>query len=430
MYENFGFTDNIFNTKPLKLCETDLEKFIGRVKDIKNFMVDISSADSAVIIVTGHRGVGKTSFVNIMEYAVGFNKPFIHQHIKVDIPNLIPCYHKIQLEPNEEMKSILSKSISSLLFSTQQFSEEKQLKLPKKITELIKWMSEVTVFTKSTGQLTIGGFGGAISRSKSYKSISEIPVNVLQKLICQIVEEAKDFFKVDGIFLNINNIDILDENNFFDLFNQLRDYLFNIKGLWSIVIGQPGLYSSLYQQATRVAEIISGQATELDPLSEEDIIAVLNIRRKIYAKDLKKIPPLPIEEGFIRKIYKSSDGEIRTVLKACDDIVQSTFKTNPNIKIIKDEMGKSILQNILEQQLSLENLKSKDKEIIETIFKKGALRPRDYRELKLKSAVDFTNKTSRLLTRNLLKKEVRGNTANYKVTGIIHLAKYAQVDFG
>ena len=429
MYENFGFTENIFNTKPLELCEADLKKFIGRVKDIKNFMVDISSVDSAVVIVTGHRGVGKTSFVNIMEYAVGFDRPFLHQHIKVNIPHLIPCYHKIQLEPDEGVKSILSKSISSLLFSIQQFAEEKKIKLPKKITELIKWMSEVAV-TKSTGQLTIGGFGGSVSSSKSYKNISEIPANVLQELIRQTIEEAKTFFKVDGIFLNINNVDILEEKKFCDIFNQLRDYLFNIKGLWSVVIGQPGLYSSLYQQAARVAEVISGQATELNPLSEEDIIAVLNIRRKIYTKNLKKIlPPLPIEEDFIRRIYKNSDGEIRTVLKACDDIVRFAFKNNPNIKIIKDEVGTPILKNILKQQLSLESLKLKDREIIETIFKKGSLRPRDYKTLKLKSAVDFTNKTSRLITKHLLKKEVQGNTTNYKVTGIIHLAKYVKIDF-
>ena len=429
MYDNFGFKDNIFNTKALDLCEADLNKFIGRVKDIKSFIVDISSVDSAVVIVTGHRGVGKTSFVNVMEYSVGLSRSFLHRHIDVNIPQIIPCYHKIQIEPNEKVKSILSKSMSSLLFSIQQFSEEKKLKLPKKIKELTRWVSELSVFTKSTGQLTLGGFGGSVSHSKSYKNISEIPTNVLQELIRQIIEEIKKSFKVDGIFLNINNIDILEEKNFCDIFNQLRDYLFNIKGLWSVVIGQPGLYSSLYQQAARVAEVISGQATELNPLSEEDIIAVLNIRRKIYAKNSKKIPPLPIEEDFIRKIYKNSDGEIRTVLKACDDIVRFAFKNNPNIRGVKEESGKVILKNILEQQLSLENLKLKDKEIIERIFKKGNLRPRDYKELKLKSAVDFTNKTSRLLTKNLLKKEVRGNTANYKVTGVIHLAKYAKVDF-
>ena len=111
MYENFGFTENIFNTQPLNLHKEDLKKFVGRVQDIKGFSVDISSTDSAVVVVTGHRGVGKTSFVNIMEYAVGFDRSFLRKHIKVDIPRLVPCYHKIQLESGEGIKGILSKSL-------------------------------------------------------------------------------------------------------------------------------------------------------------------------------------------------------------------------------------------------------------------------------------------------------------------------------
>ena len=429
MYENFGFKENIFSTKPLNLCKEDLEKFIGRVQDIKNFSVDISSTDSAVIVVTGHRGVGKTSFVNIMEYAVGFNKAFLNKHIQVDIPNLIPCYHKIQLEPDEEIKSVLIKSLSSLLFSINQFAEVKNIKakVPKEVKDLTKWISEFVLST-TTGQLSVAGFGGGLSHSKQHKNISEISANVLQDKINQIVELTKNAFKVKGIFLNINNVDILEEKKFCDTFNQLRDYLFNINGLWNIIIGQPGLYSSLYQQATRVAEVISGQETKLDPLSEEDIIAVLKNRRKIYSKNQRKLSDLPIEEDFIREIYKNSDGEIRQVFKTCDDIVRSVFKTNPNVSIIKPEIGRPILKNILEQQLSLDNLKAKDREIIGEIFKAGSLRPRDYERLKLKSAVDFTNKTSPLLLKNFLKKEVKGNVANYKVTGVIHLAKYAGVD--
>ena len=76
MYEVFGFKDNIFNTKPLNLCQEDLGKFIGRVQDIKDFAVNISSTEIAVVVVARPRGVGKTSFVNIMEYAATFNKDF------------------------------------------------------------------------------------------------------------------------------------------------------------------------------------------------------------------------------------------------------------------------------------------------------------------------------------------------------------------
>ena len=428
MYENFGFKENIFNTRPLNLCKEDLEKFVGRVQDIKGFSIDISSTDSAVIVVTGHRGVGKTSFVNVMEYAVAFNQEFL-QHIKVSIPNLIPCYHKIQLEPDEEVKSILVKSLSSLLFSIKQFAEEKKLKskIPIEIKELTKWVSELALAT-TTGQLTLAGFGGGMSRSKHYKNISDISTNVLQDKINQVITLARSCFGMDGIFLNINNIDILEEKKFCELFNQLRDYLFHIKGLWNIVIGQPGLYSSLYQQATRVAEVISGQETKLEPLSEEDIITVLKRRQKIYSKNPKKPSNLPIEEEFIREIYKNSDGEIRQVFKTCDDIVRSVFRKNPNIMVIKAEVGRPVLKNILEQQLSLDNLKPKDRKIIRTILNRGSFRPRDYKELSLKSSVEFTNRARALISKNFLKKEVKGNVANYKITGAIHLAKYSGVD--
>ena len=428
MYENFGFIGNIFNTKPLNLCKEDLEKFVGRVQNIKGFTIDISSIDSAVIVVTGHRGVGKTSFVNVMEYAIAFNKEFL-SHTKVNIPNLIPCYHKIQLEPDDEVKSILVKSLSSLLFSIKQFAEEKKLKskIPIEIKELTKWMSELALST-TTGQLTVAGFGGGMSRSKQYKNISEISTNVLQDKINQVVTLATNRFNMDGIFLNINNIDILEEKKFCELFNQLRDYLFNIKGLWNIIIGQPGLYSSLYQQATRVAEVISGQETKLEPLSEEDIITVLKKRQKIYSKNPKKLSNLPIEEKFIREIYRNSDGEIRQVFKTCDDIVRSVFRKNPNIMIIKSEVGRPVLKSILEQQLSLDNLKPKDREIIRTILSRGSFRPKDYRQLNLKSSVEFTNRARTLISKNFLKKEVKGNVANYKITGAIHLAKYSGVD--
>lgn len=429
MYEHFGFKDNIFNTKPLDLCQEDLQKFIGRVQDIKNFLVDVSSTDSAALLITGHRGVGKTSFINVMEYAIGFNESFLSKYIKINIPNLIPCYYKIQLEPKEEIKSILAKSLSSLLFSIKKYAAEKGLssKIPKEVKELSDWASELSSSITKTDQLQLGGFGGGLSRSKQYKNLSEVSANVLQEKIKKILLEVKENFKVDGVFLNINNVDIIEEKFFCDIFNQLRDYLLDAKGLWTVIIGQPGIYSSLYQQAARVAEIISGQETKLDPLSEEDIIAVLKNRRRIYSKNSKKLSSLPIEEEFIREIYRNSEGEIRQVFKACDDVVRSVFKINPHVGVIKAEEGRAVLKNILEQQLSLENLKNKDREIIREIFNIGFLRPKDYKKLNLKSAVDFTNKARPLLVKNFLKKEVKGNTAKYKATGIIHLAKYTGV---
>lgn len=292
---------------------------------------------------------------------------------------------------------------------------------------MTKWISDVTSATMRYQSLTFAGFGAGMSKTAQHKNLSEVPKNVLQDKIIQIVKLVKKSFNVDGILLNINNIDILEEKRTCEIFNQLRDYLFDIPGLWNIIIGPPGLYSSLYQQATRVAEILSGQETKLDPLSEEDVIAVLKNRQKLYSKNPKKLSILPIEQDFIRELYKNSDGEIRTVFKVCDDIVRLMFKDNPNTRILKPERGLLFLKYILENQLALNHLKSKERQIIRDILKQGSLRPKDYKQLKLKSAVEFTNRTRPLLLKNLLKKEVKGNVANYKVTGVIHLAKYSNI---
>ena len=97
------------------------------------------------------------------------------------------------------------------------------------------------------------------------------------------------------------------------------------------------------------------------------------------------------------------------------------------IRMITEPAGKPVLKSILAQQLSLDSLKSKDRQILRDSLSEGALRPKDYKKLKLKSAVDFTNKTRPLVSKKLLKKEVKGNTAKYMVTGVVRLAKYAGV---
>ena len=218
MYGNFGFTTNIFNTDPLSLNKEDLKRFVGRVQDIKSFAVDISSTNSAVIVVTGHRGVGKTSFVNVMEYAIGFERAFFGKYIKVDMPKLIPCYYKIQIEPDETINSILTKSLSSLLFSIKRFALAKKGRIPKEVQKLSEWVSEIALSSTQGGSVTVAGFGGSLNRSKQYKDLTNLPTNILEYKIQEMAQLVKKNFLVDGIMLNINNVDILDEKKTYDFF--------------------------------------------------------------------------------------------------------------------------------------------------------------------------------------------------------------------
>lgn len=423
MYQAFGFRENPFNVMHLRPTKEDAGRFVGRTNDIRSFHVDISSNDRSLVIVTGHKGVGKTSFVSIMQY---FASPLEDGHLDDVITErrLVPCYHKVQIDQNESVSNLLFKCLSSLLFSIREFQSLRQLMFPSSLDSLLNWVSNVVPQSAASGGISIAGFGGSMGTTTTYRNVRDIPPTAICEQIKIIIKAVQDF-GCKGLFLNLDNLEIVEESEMASLMNELRDYLFDIRGLWVVLIGYPGMYSVLTAQATRVSEFVSGQETNLPALSENECIEVLTIRSKIFAVNPQHPPSLPLEEQFIRKIYQNTDGEIRSVLKACDDITRAIFKENPTIKSISDEIGLPVLKSILKQQIGLQYLKPKEREILHKIVQAGSIRPKDFAELSLKSAVDFTNRARPLLERNLVRKEIEGIAAKYEPSGLVRLAIYA-----
>lgn len=436
LYKFFGFKENIFNTRPLLANEQDAKKFIGRVEPIKSFMVDISTDDRALVLVTGQKGVGKTSFVNIMEYACS-NHEMNFESDPIKENALLPCHHKVQIDPDDTIQDLLFKCTSSLIFSLKLECGQRKINYPESLKSLTTWVSEVAPISSNLS-LNLGPVGLGGGTNKQMRSINDIPPESYCKNITQIVDEAKEILKIKGMFLNINNLEIVSEDKFLSLINHLRDYLFEINSLRIILIGYPGMYSTLSTKVTRVAEIINGQETLLDAMTIDDVINVLNHRREIFSMnnqqqlDIPNIadhPKLPIEESFIRNIYSSSSGEIRSIFKACDDIVRAVFKENPSTGIIQENIGKAYLKLILERQIGINNLGKKDQKIISKIIERQSIRPRDFLELSLKSPNDFINKTRHLIEKNILVKKISGNSAEYMISGTTQLALYCGVSF-
>lgn len=423
MYKSFGFQDSVFSTRPLRPLEEDRKFFVGRRADLNSFMVDISAEDKALVLVTGHRGVGKTSFVNMMEFVSSHDVP-TNPNLAHCESRLLPCYSKVQIEPRDSVSGVLFKSVSSLLFSVREYCQLMGRNFPADLQQMLAWVSEI-VPTNNNLQVNLGPVGLGGGSSASYRSVSDIPTPTLCEQIRKIVVSIRTHLDRKGAFLNINNLEIIEEKELTSLMNQLRDYLFDIDGLWIVLIGYPGMYTSLANYASRVSEVVNGQETHLEPLSEDDVIQVLAVRSRILALNPEHIPKLPVTHDFIRVIHRQSGGEIRAVLKSCDDLVRAAFKQNPNISQISEVVGKPLLAGILRKQLGLDSLKPKEKEILTKIYERGEIRPKEYAELGLKSAVDFINRTRPLLEKGLLRKEVEGNAAVYQVTGSVRLGVYS-----
>ncbi|MCX6125338.1 MAG: hypothetical protein NTV34_11425 [Proteobacteria bacterium] len=426
MYDSFGFKRNPFNITALRPVPGDAALFVARKSEINSFLVDISADDRALVLVTGHRGVGKTSFASIMQYAVSPGAPTFLD-AKLPASDLIPCYHKVQIEPKESISNLLFKCVSSLLFSIREFQTLRGNLFPKTLEPLLNWVSNVVPQTGTSASVNIAGFGGSFGMVTQYRSVKDIPASALCEQIRQIVAAIHEM-GCRGIFLNLDNLEIVDDWEMASLMDQLRDYLFEIKGLWVTLIGYLGIYSSLTRRVSRVSEFVSGQETVLDPLKEDDFIEVLRVRRKGFALNPKETPLLPLEDDFIKKIYQNTDGEIRAVLKACDDVVRAVFKENPTIKSISESTGLPFLKQIMRQQLGLALLKPKERAILSEVVRVGSIRPKDYESLSLKSSVDFTNRAKPLLERNLLRKEIEGVATKYEVSGSVRLALYAGIN--
>lgn len=433
LYRVFGFKSNVFDTTPLSPIAEDVKSFVGRADDINSFMVDISAENRSLVLVTGVRGVGKTSFVNTMEFACSQNE-FHFENDPIKESQLVPCFHKVQIDPNETINSLLFKCTSSLIYSLTTQCRIFKVSFPEILKNTQSWIQDIAPVSLS-GSFGTMGFSAGGGKTKQMRSYADIPVDTYCQKIKEIIDEAKEVFGCKGIFLNINNIEIVSEDLFITLVEHLRDYLFEIEGLWLVLIGYPGMYTTLANKAPRVADIVNGQETLLKPLCEDEVIEILNLRAKALSIDdgampeIISQPSLPIEEEFIRQIYQNSDGEIRAILKACDDIVRAVFKSNPSTAVITKEIGKPYLTTILQKKIGIESLKSKEKEIVTKLLKIGKIRPKQFKELSLKSSVDFTNRARPLLEKNILKKEVEGNSAEYSVTGTVKLAKFCGLSF-
>jgi energy-coupling factor transporter ATP-binding protein EcfA2 len=418
--------NELYSTRPLTPTHNDLHLFVGRKRDLDSFTIDCTNSDKALVVVTGHKGVGKTSFVNVLEYAMFAEQVILQSDHK--FPNSIaPCIQKIQIEEEENIHNLLFKCLSSIVFSFKAAQESKNKTLPAELHALNNWLSSVVPTVSQSGGISFGGLGANVGSAVAFRSIKDIPLATLREEIARTVQSAKNQ-GYKGIFLNLNNLEIVSETLVVSLMNQLRDYLFDLSGLWIVLIGYPGMYSTLANLAPRVSEYISGQETQLEPLSLQDVLSVIERRKNAIQQRLEiSVLTNPISDEFLSEIYENSNGEIRSILKACSDIVRFALKENPNLQQVPMEAGKQILRRIMQTQLGLENLKPKELDILAKLSTVKSLRPKDFESIGLKSAVDFTNRTKPLLEKGLVRKQIKGSATSYELTGQVILALYTGI---
>jgi len=243
MYEALGFTKNPFFTDPLGANEEDFEKFIGRTRDVHSYLAQITGREGCVHLVTGNPGVGKTSFVNIMQYVTCFGEPTKHfKDIKHTPTLLISNTQKLQINSDETSQSLMLKITSSIIYSLMAAYDKRKKPLPSEIERQHKRINEfITSTTSPSTGIQLGPVGGSYGgQATGYEGTSSVTISHLTRAVQEMTDKSLADLNMNGLYVVINNLDIVEIDRLVKILNELRDELFSIKALWIILLGSKG----------------------------------------------------------------------------------------------------------------------------------------------------------------------------------------------
>lgn len=423
MWNVLGFRRSIYFTEPLEPNEEGHELFVGREEASREFLLNLSASDPCITIIGGRGGIGKTSFLNYNQYIC--SEELRPEWIRFQPPKLLPAYVKIQLTEKETATSLILRTISAFILSISKYCTDQRVEFPLELDELNKWFRDLILHTRSyQAGISALGFGGSYGKSLAETPSTESPVRMeayLEHLhtIADVVQKELGFV---GIFAPLNNLDIMNPDALYALFNVLRDTLFSVKGFWWVLVGLEGTQSSIDQRIPRVGQRIRGSEIKIEPLSFDEVQRVLDKRAEKYRIQIPLFPKHPIDNKIVRLLYDTSEGEVRFVFNMCERIVLKTFTMFPSLGNIGSDPAEEALREIVKTHIDNLRLQKREFRIIIELVQGRECRPKDYESYGFRSMQAFHQVLARLVDMRLLSKRQEGLAVYYKPSGIAILA--------
>lgn len=434
LWESLGFSQSPYDARPLRPVPEDEVLLVGRQEEAVQFCTTLESAEEGIMVLSGPPGVGKTSFFNVQQYRLANDKAEFG-------PKLLAAERPCSIYPEDDPRTIALRVVENLVRSVQIACTVTSRKVPTETATVGKWLNR----KGSTGfdiGLQVLSFGGNFGRSVTLPDIDNISFEGLQEAIEAIVSEAVSVLGFDGVFLALDNVENLSDEELKKLLITFRDTLFMIPRVWWVLIGQSGLGGLIQTLDPRVSDRLSSVGLELQTLPFSELEEAIALRVGKFSRDKAGArSPLPTEVH--RKLYEASQGEIRFVFRysheVCTKFVESVRKIL--IKSQKDEgfykrvadrvaetlinsqipakEANALLEAIVTQEFNGLNLKPRDKKVLRTFAEKKEARPKDYASFGCNSVQDFySNYISKLHSQHLLARRQQGNAVFYRLRGI------------
>lgn len=391
-WESLGFKDEPFKTQPITGSTLDL--YTGNESRIEQCQFVLHS-NNAIIVVEGARGVGTTSFGNVVRFKAQKEKRYFTPTTE------------IRIEPSWNAETLMAAVIANVI-STLELQYLDRVKEQPKFQDAKAVVQRVSELYRSFGASAFG-FGANYGKSAVTSQPMIIPTQVLSKHLADLVQIAYGLGYKYGILIQLNNLDIgvvQEESHIKTLLNIMRDY-FQMDGTSWLLVGDMPLRHFIAQEVDRLDDIISHE-TQVTPLSEENYLTMLE-KRVNYFRVNTKIE-LPVDREALLYLFKMTKGRLRFIFGLLNRLFNS-LQIGTLTDRITLELAKPVVVNYSKERINRFNLSANEEQVLKTIVLKEPIQVKEIADLLGKKSNHISNILSRLAENKLVgyKKEWRNH---------------------
>jgi hypothetical protein len=316
----FGLRDSPFFQdvlQPASDASRPASLFVGRTPELRRLARRIIGTTSTRFIVQGGPGVGKTSFVNrlkceLARYGVLSHEKPVRITPDMNCRALTAEVLKVLLRIRHEARVAAARRSSVLLRKAKEFAAGD--KFWTYIARLVKGQDLLNA------GLAIGAFGGSYERGRIPAEIPDLSLyDELEEAVATLINETRDHPDTNRqILIHMNNLEIFPPEQAArtaSVLRDFRDYLM-IPGAQWIFVGPTGVEMDIfgaYQSLSGVFPL----ASHLEPLSADEVRAILERRYEHLKRGMAFTPPVEIEQAV--SLYAIYHGDLRQYLRLLDE---------------------------------------------------------------------------------------------------------------
>ena len=312
IWNDFGFSDNPYNPRPIEANEEGEQLLVGRGTELRNIKARLSSSGTHPTL-EGQNGVGKTSLATIALYQMfkSFRDGASQQAI-------IPASDPLQLTPSDHAvafkKRVLFR-VAQTMIEHHDLLRSRGYNIPD-VSAIETWLNSPTASGWSGGFNLAGAAGVNAGASTNFNTGQGFAEDGFVSTVQQWLRDCFPTQASGAIVFVIDNLEILETSRAArQMLESLRDELLGLRGLRWVICGARGIMRSA-ASSPRLQGVLA-DPLEVAPLPDTVIPELIRSRIEVFSIDCD--PLVPVDEHSFEHLYTVGNKNLRNAFKFSED---------------------------------------------------------------------------------------------------------------